>query len=186
MRKLLVCLAALPLLVAGPVGADDDPDIFPGELALLAQVLAAELEDSDLQRVEVGRQLRTRRDSGAARAAALARLPEQLPGVTAELVAAFVERNRDRVDLWPAARRRLGQRAERNAFLVAEPREVHAQFARAARDARGERALVYLELRPFEGALELEGIFRLFERRDGRWQLTSNRTAFGDRSAAPR
>lgn len=176
---------ALCLLLAAASGAGEVAELPSGELEALRAALEPELAGTSYLRVEVARELRARRDSRRHRAQALDRLASALPAADRHLAESFRRRNRTPFELWRDARLRLGERNERNAFLLADPPQIHVQYARAGWSAAGDRVLVYLELRPYEGAPHLLGVFRVVERHGDEWMPTDARVAFAWRGFRP-
>ncbi len=171
----MAILAAVPLLAADSA---DTPELVPGELEALRAVLDAELEGTTYQRVEIGRFLLVRWDSRREREQLLEGLSDRLPDASDEMIDSFRHRNRSKLALWPAARTRLGERADKNVFLVADPTGVHVQFARVGWGASRRRGLVFLELRPREGSEATRGVFRIVSLSDGGWRAHDERATF--------
>jgi hypothetical protein len=165
------------MLVSVPLVGGEHPDLRSGELAALRQALEAEVDLAAFRRVEVAESLQLRWDSRHHRQQALELLLAAEDGIDEEMVASFAKRNRKKLALWPGARRTLGERADKRAFLIADPKGLDVQFGRVGWDPEGRRGLVYLELRPRSGAEAMRAIFRVVRRTANGWSVEVARAA---------
>lgn len=155
------------LLLAGPESAraaKDDPVLLQGEIEGMRAVLNEELVGTDYQRVSVGRFLRLPRDTRKAREEALDTLEASGLEVDEQLVESFWHRNRKSLELWGSKVKLLGERSDPGAFFLENPRHLVVQYGRMGGSPSGDRALVYLELRPHHGSEHVTAVFRVVER----------------------
>lgn len=174
------CLVLAAALLFGSglrVESAEHPELRSGELEALRTALAAEIDLMDFQRVEIGDSLELRWDSRRQRRRALEALRRTAPEVTDEMQATFEVRNRKKLELWPGARKTLGERADKRVFLIADPKGLHVQFARIGWNATAELGLVYFELRPRDGSEPMRAIFRIVRRAETGWLVERGRAA---------
>ena len=165
-------------IAVGLAAAEDRPsELRSGELDALRAVFESELDLGSFQRTEVGQFLEVRWDSRELRRWTIDGLQQTAGAVSEEILQSFKDRNRKKLWLWPAAKESLGERADSRAFLIADPRGVHVQYARVGWDPAGELGLVYLELRPRESSEAVRAIFRVVRRVEGGWVLEPGRSA---------
>jgi hypothetical protein len=182
--KIVVLLSGLlaATLLAGGAALDaassEEPAVLQGEFEALRAVLDAELEGTDYQRVDVGGFLRLPGDTRRPRERALAALEESGLEVDDALIESFRNRNRKRLELWGKKAELLGERTEPGVIGLLNPRHVLVQYGRMGGSESGDRGLVYLEMRPHDGAEEVTAVFRVVER-DGRgWRVLPARGGF--------